>query len=67
MVLSHDASCFFHWMPEKLVPSLLPRWNYRHIHQDVIPALKHKGVTDEQIRTMMVENPRRIFETQGAY
>jgi phosphotriesterase-related protein len=67
MVLSHDASCFLHWMPEKMIPLALPRWNYLHIHKDVIPALKQKGVTDQQIRTMMVDNPRRIFETQGVY
>jgi phosphotriesterase-related protein len=33
----------------------------------VIPALKERGVTDEQLNTMLVENPRRIFERQGAY
>jgi phosphotriesterase-related protein len=67
MVLSHDASCFLHWIPEKMIPIALPRWNYLHIHKDVIPALKQRGVTEEQIRTMMVDNPRRIFEQQGAY
>jgi phosphotriesterase-related protein len=67
MVLSHDASCFLHWMPEKLIPLALPRWNYLHIHKDVIPALKTKGVTDQDIHTMMVQNPRRVFEKQGTY
>jgi phosphotriesterase-related protein len=67
MVLSHDASCFMHWLPERLVPTLLPRWNYLHIHDDVIPALKNKGVSDQQLRQMLVENPRQIFERQGAY
>jgi len=33
----------------------------------VIPALRGAGVTDEQIRTMTVTNPRRVFEKQGAY
>ena len=67
MVLSHDAACFLHWMPERLIPAALPRWNYLHIHKDVLPALRAKGVTEEQIRTMMVENPRRIFENTGSY
>lgn len=66
MVLSHDAACFMHNLPESL-PALLPRWHYLHIHNDVIPALKEKGVTDEQLHTMLVENPRQIFERQGAY
>lgn len=38
-----------------------------HEHNDVIPALKQKGVSDEQVHTMLVENPRKIFERQGAY
>jgi len=29
--------------------------------------LKQKGVSDEQVQTMLVENPRQIFERQGAY
>jgi phosphotriesterase-related protein len=67
MVLSHDANCFFHWLPRDVVSAALPRWSYKHIHNDVIPALKQKGVTDEQIHTMLVENPRHYFEKQGAY
>ncbi|HLW52207.1 MAG TPA: phosphotriesterase-related protein [Candidatus Angelobacter sp.] len=67
MVLSHDAACFNHWLPERQLPAALPRWNYLHIHNDVIPALKQKGVTDQQLQTMLVDNPRKIFEKQGAY
>ena len=67
MVLSHDTNCFLHWVPRDLVTTNLPRWHYRHIHDDVIPALRQRGVTDEQIHTMLVENPRKYFEKQGAY
>src|SRR5579864_864237 len=67
LVLSHDAACFNDWLPERDLPAVLPRWNYLHIHKDVIPALKQRGVTDEHIRIMMVDNPRAIFEKQGAY
>jgi phosphotriesterase-related protein len=66
MVLSHDAACFMDWVPEELLPAL-PNWHYLHIHNDVIPALKDRGVTDEQLTTMLVDNPRKIFENQGAY
>ena len=58
MVLSHDAACFNDWLPERDLPAVLPNWHYLHIHNDVIPALKKRGVTDEQIRTMLVDNPR---------
>src|SRR5271165_6026792 len=35
--------------------------------QDVLPALRERGVTDDQIRAMLVDNPRRIFHTRGGY
>lgn len=67
MVLSHDANCYFDALPEELMPVVAPNWHYLHIHNDVIPALKERGVTDEHLHTMLVDNPRRIFERQGGY
>ncbi|HKV42454.1 MAG TPA: phosphotriesterase-related protein, partial [Blastocatellia bacterium] len=61
MVLSHDASCFNDWLPEAAIPVVLPRWNFLHIHHDVIPALRERGVNADQIHTMLVANPRKIF------
>jgi len=62
MVLSQDAACFNDWLPEAALPEILPNWHYLHIHNDVIPALRERGVTEEQINTMLVGNPRKIFE-----
>ncbi|HEY7545852.1 MAG TPA: phosphotriesterase-related protein [Blastocatellia bacterium] len=67
MVLSQDAACFNDWLPEAALSAVIPNWHYLHIHDDVLPALKRRGVTDEQINTMLVDNPRRIFERQGGY
>lgn len=67
MVLSHDASCYIDWFPQEMIRATVPNWHYLHITNDVIPALRKAGVTDEQIRQMTVENPRRIFEAQGPY
>jgi phosphotriesterase-related protein len=67
LVLSHDYSSFIDWFPEQDVAARFPNWGYLHIQQDVLPALRRRGVTDEQIRTMLVDNPRRIFERAGAY
>jgi phosphotriesterase-related protein len=36
-------------------------WSPVHIFREISPALKQAGITDEQIRTMMVDNPRRLF------
>jgi phosphotriesterase-related protein len=67
MVLSHDTACHNDWLDEDALARLTPRWNFLHITNDVVPALSKKGVTDEQIKAMLVDNPRRIFEAQGAY
>lgn len=67
MVLAHDASCYIDWLPEAALPVVLPNWHYLHIHNDVLPALRQRGVTEEQITTMLVDNPRAIFTHGGAY
>ncbi|XVQ08629.1 phosphotriesterase family protein [Spirillospora sp. CA-255316] len=63
MVLSHDASCYIDWFgpdPQAL-RGMAPNWNYRHISDDVLPALRALGVTGAQLDQMLVENPRRYF------
>jgi len=67
MVLSHDASCFIDWFDEAMLKEGAPDWHFRHITESVVPALKERGVTEEQITTMLVDNPRRIFETTTPY
>ena len=44
-----------------------PNWHYEHITDDVLPALLASGVTEEQIDTMMVDNPRRYFTGEGPH
>jgi phosphotriesterase-related protein len=67
MVLSHDACCHLDFVPAEQLRAAAPRWNFRHISDEVIPALRKEGVSDEQIRVLTVENPRRFFEQQNAY
>jgi phosphotriesterase-related protein len=62
IVLSHDASCYNHHLPEDVLTERLPRWHYRHIPDDVLPALLEAGVTDAQIHQMLVDNPRTILQ-----
>ena len=66
MVLSHDAACVMDWLDEAGRAMFLPNWHYLHIHQDVLPALRAAGVTEEQIDDMLVGNPRRYFEGAAA-
>jgi phosphotriesterase-related protein len=42
---------------------MAPNWNFLHISKDVLPALRELGVTEDQIDVLLVDNPRRWFET----
>jgi phosphotriesterase-related protein len=59
MVLAHDAACYIDWLAPGLREHILPRWHYGHLHADVLPALRERGVTDADLTTMLVDNPRR--------
>ena len=67
MVLSHDTSCFSDLIDFAQVRVNNPNWRFDHITQDVLPALRARGVTEEQITTMLVDNPKKIFSRQGRY
>ncbi len=65
IVLGHDAACYMDFFSGETTQEILrqaaPNWHYLHISADVIPALREQGVSDEQVRTMMVDNPHRYF------
>jgi phosphotriesterase-related protein len=61
MVLSHDASCYIDWFPPEAIPIFAPKWHFEHLFDDVLPALRERGISDEQIEEMLVANPRRYF------
>jgi phosphotriesterase-related protein len=63
MVLAHDASCFFDWI-DPVYLAMAPNWNFLHIPNDVLPALRERGVTEDQINTMLVANPKAWFDTR---
>lgn len=37
------------------------RWGYDHILVNVLPMMRKAGLTEEQIQTILVENPRRVL------
>src|SRR5262249_27767830 len=65
MVLSHDANCWTDMLSEEAKRRTRPRWHYTHISDDILPALRKAGVTEDQIDQMLVRNPRAIFEASG--
>jgi phosphotriesterase-related protein len=61
MVLSHDAACYIDWFRPEQIGAFAPDWNFVHLFDDVLPALLERGVTQAQIDSMLVANPRRYF------
>lgn len=61
LVLSHDASSYTHNFEVDAKQRLMPNWHYEHIHTDVLPALRERGVRDDQIHQMLVLNPAAIL------
>jgi phosphotriesterase-related protein len=70
--LSHDATCAS-WlgrpifdgrlvMTAEALAAALPNWEPTHLFKRILPRLRERGVTDADIRTMLVDNPRRYFE-----
>lgn len=67
MVISHDTSCHSDWIDFARARRDNPNWTFDHVSRDVLPALQLRGVTDDQIKLMMVDNPMRIFSHKGGY
>src|SRR6516165_6701562 len=66
IVLSHDAMCFVDWFPRSVMDAS-KTWHWTYISQQVLPAMRERGIGEEAITTMMVDNPRRILEGGEPY
>ncbi len=62
LLLSQDACATIDWFEPEQIKEMVPDWSMSFIPTTVLPALKQLGVSDEEIRTMTVGNPRRLFE-----
>jgi phosphotriesterase-related protein len=67
IVLSHDCPCFSDLFGTSLGSDFSPPRTYAHVHRDVLPALRKRGVSESDIEAMIVTNPRHIFDNQGRY
>jgi phosphotriesterase-related protein len=63
MFLSQDwCSTLDYFTPEvaeQLQATAAPNWSMTFLFEQVIPELKERGMSDEQLDQMMVENPKR--------
>ena len=64
MFLSQDYVVALDWFPEEQVEQLMAAgavkdWSMTLLFDTIIPQLREGGMTDEQLDTMLVDNPRR--------
>ena len=66
IVLSHDAMCFVDWFPRSVMDAS-SNWRWTYIADEVLPAMRARGVSEADITTMLVDNPRSILEGGPSY
>jgi phosphotriesterase-related protein len=64
IVLSHDHPVYSDVIPS-FVSAERPDWRYTLLNTRVAPLLREAGLSEASISTMLVDNPRRIYETTG--
>jgi phosphotriesterase-related protein len=68
MALSHDCCAWSDFFPQiEYYWAAMPRHHYLHIHDEVVPALLEAGVSERDLETMFVDNPRRLFENAARH
>jgi phosphotriesterase-related protein len=74
LCISHDATCGawlgrpvfggkYVFRPEQL-SAMIPNMRPTHIFEHILPDLLARGVSQAQIDTILIDNPRRYFEAQ---
>jgi phosphotriesterase-related protein len=71
LCLSHDATCAGwlgrpvfggkHVATAEAIAAAMPRWEATHLFKRILPRLRERGVTEADVRTIFVDNPRRYF------
>ncbi len=66
IVLSHDAMCFVDWFP-RAVMDAASTWRWTYLSDEVLPVMRSRGISEDDITTMLVANPRTILEGGAPY
>lgn len=61
LMMSHDSIVTWLGRPMAFLAQVQPNWHPRRVFKDMIPALREAGVTEEKIKTILQDNPRRLF------
>jgi len=69
VMISHDSIVCWLGRPvpyamqfEKLL-EMLPDWRSTHIFRKILPQLRERGMSEQEIETILIDNPRRWFST----
>jgi phosphotriesterase-related protein len=71
LCLSHDATCAA-WLGRPVfagryvttaeaIAASMPNWESTHLFKRILPRLRERGVTEADLQTILVDNPRRYF------
>ena len=47
-------------VPESALP-MFANWKIDHVSLNILPMFKARGITGQQIKTLMIENPKNLF------
>ena len=61
MVLSHDSAYFSRVTPPSWRRAHTPHWTHDHLSRRIVPQLLERGARQEDLATMMIDNPRRLL------
>jgi phosphotriesterase-related protein len=63
VVVSHDSVWCWRGQPfpPEVEAAAIERWNPTHFSTHIVPQLTDRGVTDQQIDALLIDNPRRFF------
>jgi phosphotriesterase-related protein len=66
VVISHDYPVCLLGRFGVNLERIAPNWGITHIFKSIIPRLKQMGLTDEDVETILVSNPRQLFANAAA-
>ncbi|MBB5156480.1 phosphotriesterase family protein [Saccharopolyspora phatthalungensis] len=61
ITISHDAGFFSINTPPSFRAKHVPNWHHHRISDRILPEIRKRGATEEQITQMMVINPVRVL------
>jgi phosphotriesterase-related protein len=65
IMLAHDKASFVDWFTNDEIGFGAPDWQYTYIPAKMLPALRERGVSQNQIDQMLIGNPGDFFSASA--